>query len=68
MTARVAPGHPVAKKHWFFSLGPTRDARRPTSVAMKLPGLDVLRETIAEHIRLQGAEPQDDDRFRVSEE
>ena len=25
-------------------------------------------ETIAEYIRLQGAEPQDDDRFRVSEE
>ena len=29
---------------------------------------NVTDETIAESIRLQGAEPQDDDRFRISEE
>jgi REP-associated tyrosine transposase len=29
---------------------------------------NVTDETIAEYIRLQGAEPQDDDRFRISEE
>jgi len=28
---------------------------------------NVTDETIAEYIRLQGAEPQDDDRFRVTE-
>ena len=28
---------------------------------------NVTDETIAEYIRLQGAEPQDDDRFRISE-
>jgi len=28
----------------------------------------VTDETIAEYIRLQGAEPQDDERFRITEE
>jgi hypothetical protein len=30
-------------------------------------GTRITDETIAEYIRLQGAEPQDDDRFRVTE-